>query len=742
MMRPEQAATIEHALAERGIKLRRDWIEACLAELAQEAAGGNGQPSGSWEQRVYAMFLLCDLREASEGCLPPNVAGMVKQRIDGPLMLQVDEYKNVAAAAEQRDADSAGRVLKLCLSDGRRQAAAMEYRCVSGFVLEKMARGTKLLVSAVEVRRGMLLLTDANTAVLGGTTALLADGGCATAGGGGAAADGGSVGSTTSIAGVANSGGASGGNGGGANGGGANGDNSGYGPNGQPPRPDSSVGHAERRDRQGARSGIMPPPRKPQQQPGAADGGSGGRTGGSDDGGGSGGGARISPVSGASNPYARTSAGEGPIRNGATTVTPAGARPVLPVPVTPAMRPAASYGAGGAGAAANPYGSSSGLRVSYPPLAAATEGMPLAVMTASCGIGSGDGGGGSGGARDIEDFDLYLLEMEEADNVVAGSGAAGHGGGNKNTETIGYTTGGSLDGTVNTGVAGNGVGTGPLRRLHPVVPSPSFVTAKSAMKVEAAAAADKSPDVGAKRATPPQHAATSEGLPKRPKAATLLPLPPLPRRPTSAGGSSPASSGIRGGIHGGGAGGSSNGSLPTADCLATRSAVPSVAVALSRLAEHAGAMVLVVASVVEAQHMALRNKKFRVCRWQVLLCILPSVPVRVKLRDDDGTVIDAILGDAVMRPMFGMDAKEYKRLHKKDPARCAEVTVRVEGMLQTLAGLMHLQVPPGAAGGGVEWAGDAPSTQASEDSTDGPALPEVLLVAQRSGPAQRAGGGA
>ncbi|CAM9787155.1 unnamed protein product, partial [Ectocarpus sp. 8 AP-2014] len=177
----DQTATrVRQSMAGLGVHLRLDWVKHCL-----EAGGGmdpgaigNGQRQQSEAQEgVYRTFLACDLREAGEACLPAGVGGMVKERVKGKMVVQVENARDIAKNLEQRekvDGSSAHHTLKLALGDGRQTVAAFEYRRVQGLVADPPL-GLKLLLVEPWVRRGILLLSSENTTVLGGEVSSLVE---------------------------------------------------------------------------------------------------------------------------------------------------------------------------------------------------------------------------------------------------------------------------------------------------------------------------------------------------------------------------------------------------------------------------------------------------------------------------------------------------------------------------------------------------------------------------------------
>ncbi|CAB1117694.1 unnamed protein product [Ectocarpus sp. CCAP 1310/34] len=176
----QTATRVRQSLTGLGVHLQLDWVKHCL-----EAGGGmdpgvsgNGQRQQSEAQEgVYRTFLACDLREAGEACLPAGVGSMVKERVKGKMVVQVENARDIAKNLEQRekvDGSSAHHTLKLALGDGRQTVAAFEYKRVQGLVADPPL-GLKLLLVEPWVRRGILLLSSENTTVLGGEVSSLVE---------------------------------------------------------------------------------------------------------------------------------------------------------------------------------------------------------------------------------------------------------------------------------------------------------------------------------------------------------------------------------------------------------------------------------------------------------------------------------------------------------------------------------------------------------------------------------------
>eukprot|EP00903_Cladosiphon_okamuranus_P011728 g11028.t1 len=188
----DQTATdVRQAMARLGVHIRHDWIKHCLQGGGRgngNAGGGTSSGGGRQAQEdVYRTFLSCDLREAGEACLPAGVGDMVKERVKGKMVVQIENARDIAKSFEQREKADGGsfhHTLKLALGDGRQTVAAFEYRRIQGLAADPPP-GLKLLLVEPWVRRGILLLSSENTTVLGGEVSSLVEARQAVRAGGG-----------------------------------------------------------------------------------------------------------------------------------------------------------------------------------------------------------------------------------------------------------------------------------------------------------------------------------------------------------------------------------------------------------------------------------------------------------------------------------------------------------------------------------------------------------------------------
>ncbi|KJE91164.1 hypothetical protein CAOG_002341 [Capsaspora owczarzaki ATCC 30864] len=213
----QESASVGAKLANQGIHVLSDWLSDCIAFLQQEAGPVDAQ---TLHGLVMEQWLSANLRDIGRGCLPELFASpdmlreVTSMVITHPLALQIEAitdvgdsafrqiegaglfgasltlnandedgpshesdqtrannpmYANSVAAAQGNHTRGMGaaRLLVLKLSDGQRAVRAMTYRPIPTLTCDTLI-GTKLLISNVTCRRGMLLLEPRNTKMLGG----------------------------------------------------------------------------------------------------------------------------------------------------------------------------------------------------------------------------------------------------------------------------------------------------------------------------------------------------------------------------------------------------------------------------------------------------------------------------------------------------------------------------------------------------------------------------------------------
>ncbi|KAI7842146.1 hypothetical protein COHA_004170 [Chlorella ohadii] len=167
---------LEDELARLGARAAPQWLAACVNFLQGARPGFGGAPLSAQAKAVLQQLLAADLNQCGAPSLPPGVQGLHDTTLPGKLLLQVDEVFNIGAAVRERYSGNDGgqRCLKLLLTDGVQQVAAVEYRHTPA-LHSAMPAGCKLVVQGAAVRRGMLLLTPQCCAVLGGGVPRLED---------------------------------------------------------------------------------------------------------------------------------------------------------------------------------------------------------------------------------------------------------------------------------------------------------------------------------------------------------------------------------------------------------------------------------------------------------------------------------------------------------------------------------------------------------------------------------------
>ena len=145
------------------LQLAPAWRDKCLT----------GIPAADQQPYLLAQFLFAEIGCSSEAVLPPRIRDQQRGLLAGPCVLQMEQALNISQNEEARrtdpDAADSGpwRTLKLLLTDGYQTVVGMELRRVPS-LNSRTPPGTKLVLRGVPVSHGVLLLTPANTVVLGG----------------------------------------------------------------------------------------------------------------------------------------------------------------------------------------------------------------------------------------------------------------------------------------------------------------------------------------------------------------------------------------------------------------------------------------------------------------------------------------------------------------------------------------------------------------------------------------------
>jgi RMI1, N-terminal OB-fold domain len=188
MSRVQQVQQALHAQC--GLRARIVWLES-VGELlsgtnisAAAAGSGRNVSIDEWCTRAYEMALCADLKSISEGVLDAGVNASTKRFLKDKYLVQIESSRNVAVPVykyeeimigDQKNDGGRGRsnerkhtpkrMLKLHLTDGKHQVIGMEYQVIPNLPNEPKP-GTKLLISDVRVREGILMLHGGNTQVL------------------------------------------------------------------------------------------------------------------------------------------------------------------------------------------------------------------------------------------------------------------------------------------------------------------------------------------------------------------------------------------------------------------------------------------------------------------------------------------------------------------------------------------------------------------------------------------------
>ncbi|CBZ51145.1 conserved hypothetical protein [Neospora caninum Liverpool] len=184
-----QAQSVCDSLQAKGLLARVDWVSSFARSAALSSVSVSSFSSSSStnsdvqplpsrapraalsEERVGDAFLRSDFSQSASPSLPSGVCTLERGRLEGVHLVEVVEAVNISESRKARTklAPSEHRCLKLILSDGHETLAAVEYRKIAAFSATTLQRGAKLLLfGAPEVRRGLVLLQEANVRVVWG----------------------------------------------------------------------------------------------------------------------------------------------------------------------------------------------------------------------------------------------------------------------------------------------------------------------------------------------------------------------------------------------------------------------------------------------------------------------------------------------------------------------------------------------------------------------------------------------
>lgn len=168
------------------------WLESCLGWFHEENPNTR-EPLDTLRLKVYAQWLLLDLREVEIPILPPNLSLQKKIILNGIYSLQMLQIMDISTSKYlqmQKIRNSKGlsnlmvdeqyrdqselrnnttkRLLQLLLTDGVQEIKAIEYKPVKSLHFN-LPPGTKIkIIGPITARRGQLLLEEKNVHILGG----------------------------------------------------------------------------------------------------------------------------------------------------------------------------------------------------------------------------------------------------------------------------------------------------------------------------------------------------------------------------------------------------------------------------------------------------------------------------------------------------------------------------------------------------------------------------------------------
>ncbi|XP_075544454.1 tudor domain-containing protein 3-like [Dermacentor variabilis] len=150
-------------LKDRGWFLSAEGLEECIESLE------NPKP-----EDVIRKAVNFDLADIGEGGLPEDVSRNKVDSITGPVVVQIQKIRNVAAPKSNPESDHSPRLLRLHLYDGTSYCSAIQWGRWNNISLSTPP-GSKILLKSepIPVVNGFLLLAEHNFKFLGGNVAHL-----------------------------------------------------------------------------------------------------------------------------------------------------------------------------------------------------------------------------------------------------------------------------------------------------------------------------------------------------------------------------------------------------------------------------------------------------------------------------------------------------------------------------------------------------------------------------------------
>jgi hypothetical protein len=118
--------------------------------------------------RALQLGLDQDLQAVMLPSLPAHTGSMLKGTIAGVHVLQMVDFVDVSASAEEASKERSNHTFKLLLTDGKQEVTALEFERMVDCVTSNLYKGLKVAVKDPEVVRGCMLLKKHNFTILGG----------------------------------------------------------------------------------------------------------------------------------------------------------------------------------------------------------------------------------------------------------------------------------------------------------------------------------------------------------------------------------------------------------------------------------------------------------------------------------------------------------------------------------------------------------------------------------------------
>ena len=172
-----RAEAVESILRNQGLMISLNWINGAY-EYLQTKGPISSTDNKDIADKIFRLLLDSDLYEAtaalSVGVLGNGISNVIKDKLQpNNMILQIDEFVNVAISTEQRNNnDNTKRLHKFFLTDGKTKVIGLEVIPITSKTTD-LHIGSKISIHNADIRRGAILLKPWCAKILGGSISRL-----------------------------------------------------------------------------------------------------------------------------------------------------------------------------------------------------------------------------------------------------------------------------------------------------------------------------------------------------------------------------------------------------------------------------------------------------------------------------------------------------------------------------------------------------------------------------------------